>query len=648
MKKRKGFTLMELLATVIIIAILVGVGALIYVNFIDKGKVTISKITDESLANSAILYIKEFKMDDVYWYPEEDGSTNLFACTTVRKLKDIGNLPEKIVDAETGDVIPDETTIKVIRDVNKVIYAEVETNSADCNMEPPKFTITLTGTLIEDWYTGDLNYKVESEVGSGGLGSSDYYFKDSNGKIDPIDECKNKEGCEGSINPPESYKGRKICAIGSNINDISSEEYCKKFNLDNSKLSPPTVIANDGKASGTWHNKDFVLNISGGGTSLSGNYYQYGETTTTINQNVSNNKISVGNITQKNYYVRICNYVNNCSSATLYEAKLDKDKPQIISFTKSTDDYTTSLTLNAKVQDSLSGVVKYKIDTNSSYVNSGWTTVNATTTQVSFSKNITSNGTYYVWVEDAAGNYSSKSISVSNIAKIATTTVSLYSRSSSTITDKFLLNNPLEIKSVTLNNGTVSGNPYISGNYLYLTVTNGYPNTGYENVQASQPANFYNAVEQTQMQCYCPMGGYAQGTMCMDNNYMLYGTNSFYCSSNNSKWWFDGNSHHDCRPGFIKSDAYCTPPYTGDSCRPGIDTTTVTQCTAQCTFIPYQATCQNVGTGYYYCPYGGSLIGYGCYSCSVGILSYDGRCYYTTSVPYTYWSYTATITYYYK
>ena len=32
MKKRKGFTLVELLATIIIIAILVGIGSLIYVN----------------------------------------------------------------------------------------------------------------------------------------------------------------------------------------------------------------------------------------------------------------------------------------------------------------------------------------------------------------------------------------------------------------------------------------------------------------------------------------------------------------------------------------------------------------------------------------------------------------------------------------
>ena len=515
-------------------------------------------------------------------------------------------------------------------------------------MEPPKFNIMLTGTLIKDWYTGELIYKIKSETGVGGLASSDYYFKDSNGEIKPIEECKNKEECEGSMNSSESYKGRQICAIGSNINDISSEEYCKEFNLDNSTLNPPTVVANDGKASGTWHSSDFVLNISGGGTSLSGNYYQYGETTTTINQNVSNNKISVGNITQKNYYVRICNYVNNCSSATLYEAKLDKDKPQIISFTKSTDDYTTSLTINAEVQDSLSGVVKYKIDTNNSYVNSGWTTISATNTQVSFSKNITSNGTYYVWIEDAAGNYSSKSISVSNIAKTTTTTISLYSRYSSTVTDNFWLNNPLEIKSVTLNNGTVSGKPYISGNYLYLTVTNGYPNTGYENVQTFESASFYNAVQQTQTQCYCPRGGYVQGYMCVDNDYILYGTNTFYCSANNSTWWFSDNSHHDCAVGFVKGNAYCTPPYTGDRCNPSVDTTIVTQCTAPCTFIPYQASCQEVGTGYYYCPYGGNLIGYGCYSCYRGTLSYDGRCYYSLSVPYTYWSYTATVTYYYK
>lgn len=849
MKKRNGFTLIELLATVIIIAILVGIGTFVYVNFIGEGKKAVVKITKESLANAAVLYIKEFKMGEKYWTDDTEIEGNTYACTTVRKLKDIGNLPENIVNAETGEEISDETTIKVIRDANKVIYAEIKLNSKECNMEPPKFNITVTGEKVGDWYTGIVKYKIEPDAGMWGTNTYEYYYKDEKNNKDPIKSGENAEVYEDSFSDKESFKKKQICAIGENINDIKGEEYCVELKLDNidpgtpslmasdgvasggwhkdnfnlkvsggegplsgiyykygtetNKLenkvekntisnisehgktyyvktysnvnkesgetsyevkidkekptvvvkvtgntkkynnkdwyydkantkveitstvgisgvkkyeyyitsskgtkkvietgtslknysnllnsiingssdygenvkicgtvtnnagvtsdltcttinvdfttpSAPTLVASDGKASGTWHNANFNVKVSGGGSSPSGIYYKYGTSASSINTKVSNNAISVSTSASTTYSVITCNNLGICSSASTYVAKLDKDKPQIISFNKSTNDYTVTLTLTATFKDSLSGVAKYKISKDSSYTSSGWTTVSNTTSNVTKSYNVTSNGTYYIWVEDAAGNYISKSISVSNIAKTTTTTVNLYSRSSSTITNNFLLNNPLAIKSVTLNNGTVSGNPYISGNYLYLTVTNGYPNTGYENVQASQPANFYNAVEQTQMQCYCPMGGYAQGTMCMDNNYMLYGTNSFYCSSNNSKWWFDGNSHHDCRPGFIKSDAYCTPPYTGDSCRPGIDTTTVTQCTAQCTFIPYQATCQNVGTGYYYCPYGGSLIGYGCYSCSVGILSYDGRCYYTTSVPYTYWSYTATITYYYK
>ena len=97
--------------------------------------------------------------------------------------------------------------------------------------------------------------------------------------------------------------------------------------------------------------------------------------------------------------------------------KIDKTKPEIKSFTKSTDSNVKKLDLDAFVEDGGSGIVKSKITTESSYVDANWTTnlSNSISNQTLGLSGVNQNGTYYIWVEDAAGNYNYESLSVDNI-----------------------------------------------------------------------------------------------------------------------------------------------------------------------------------------------------------------------------------------
>lgn len=152
MKNKKAFTLVELLGVLLILAILVSIGFLLFSNVTDESKVVVNKITDESINASAISYVKEFKMNDIYWYDEEDEeqSGNQFTCTTIKQLINKGYLKNNLVDAETGEKIDETVTIKVSRDANKVLLGNAIINSEDCDNSPPTAEITFTGTTAKD------------------------------------------------------------------------------------------------------------------------------------------------------------------------------------------------------------------------------------------------------------------------------------------------------------------------------------------------------------------------------------------------------------------------------------------------------------------------------------------------------------------
>ena len=69
-KKSRGFTLVELLVAVAILAIIVSIAFALYNNFSKGAKETATVITKQNLVNAAQLYAKEFKTNPDFWYEE--------------------------------------------------------------------------------------------------------------------------------------------------------------------------------------------------------------------------------------------------------------------------------------------------------------------------------------------------------------------------------------------------------------------------------------------------------------------------------------------------------------------------------------------------------------------------------------------------
>ena len=91
-----------------------------------------------------------------------------------------------------------------------------------------------------------------------------------------------------------------------------------------------------------------------------------------------------------------------------YEVKIDKILPEIVSIQE------VNGKIVARIKDSLSGIVGYEI-TKEENIPGNLINVTNTTNEITVEKNITENGTYYVYVKDSAGNIAKSSINVTGI-----------------------------------------------------------------------------------------------------------------------------------------------------------------------------------------------------------------------------------------
>ena len=129
---KRGYTLIELLAVVAIIAIIVGVlyfGIISYINNANKIAV---KLTEENIRDLSVLYVKENYDDLEGWHYEynADGSPNedsRYYCVSVQELINKGYVNEEF----NHEAITTDSYIKVIRNENNKTYdsAFIEENS---------------------------------------------------------------------------------------------------------------------------------------------------------------------------------------------------------------------------------------------------------------------------------------------------------------------------------------------------------------------------------------------------------------------------------------------------------------------------------------------------------------------------------------
>ena len=108
--------------------------------------------------------------------------------------------------------------------------------------------------------------------------------------------------------------------------------------------------------------------------------------------------------------------------STLYAHWVDDIAPTMGTLTLDKTGWTNSnVTITAKATDSGSGISYYKFSTDETASSTGWTSITNTKSETTQRYSASSNGTYYFYVKDAAGNINKKSITISKIEKVKPT-----------------------------------------------------------------------------------------------------------------------------------------------------------------------------------------------------------------------------------
>ena len=110
--------------------------------------------------------------------------------------------------------------------------------------------------------------------------------------------------------------------------------------------------------------------------------------------------------------------------STLYAHWVDDIAPTMGTLTLDKTGWTNSkVKITAKATDSGSGISHYTFSTNGNLtaLSTGWKDITNTKSEITQTYDATSNGTYYFYVKDAAGNINKKSITISKIEKVKPT-----------------------------------------------------------------------------------------------------------------------------------------------------------------------------------------------------------------------------------
>lgn len=119
---KKGFTLVELLGVIVIIAVLSLVAFPGIMNQFRKSKGDISQATETIMKEAANVYL----LDHPNEYPKVNGK---YYCISVEQLINDGRLSEPFTDPTTGNEIPKDYKIKAIVENGQYEYTVITDGS---------------------------------------------------------------------------------------------------------------------------------------------------------------------------------------------------------------------------------------------------------------------------------------------------------------------------------------------------------------------------------------------------------------------------------------------------------------------------------------------------------------------------------------
>lgn len=154
--KSKGFSLIETIATIFIIAIILTIAVTTFINTITKSKSETNKIAKNNILNSARIYAKE-QNETLSWNTPQSGKDSYkFSCISINELINKDLLKKDIKDKYNADYV----IIKKDEN-NNIISEEIDKN--DENGICQKFIKTIPIPTPKD-YCNDLTYNKESQI----------------------------------------------------------------------------------------------------------------------------------------------------------------------------------------------------------------------------------------------------------------------------------------------------------------------------------------------------------------------------------------------------------------------------------------------------------------------------------------------------
>ena len=123
MRKKNGFTLVELLSTVVILGVVLSVTVYIVMKNINKAKDNVDLITYNNIKSAAKVYNDEVAS---YWNIKDDYE---YSCISLGNMIEIGYFDENTINK--SDKLSKDTMLKVIRDKDSKVIKETSFSFED-------------------------------------------------------------------------------------------------------------------------------------------------------------------------------------------------------------------------------------------------------------------------------------------------------------------------------------------------------------------------------------------------------------------------------------------------------------------------------------------------------------------------------------
>lgn len=407
---KRGFTLVELLAVIVVLGICTGIGISVSKGLLNKNSAKAREVNLESVYKSAIMYTEEYKKADD-WVVDvnraESSGSNVkttgdeFICMSVKNLIDKGYIDR---DASLPDNVTMDSLLLLKRNRDTKSYEKlgdyIIDNESECKSyddQRPSVVINLNSSSNSNgWYTSDIGGNITATTGKSGIKEKNYFYE-----VDGVKTAINGD----SFNIDSDGSSIRICGSITNGLGISSSEVCVgPLKRDTSK--PSLSIDISSKASnGNWYNSDINGNIiaSAGKSGIkSVDYYiDIDGKKEMYNTTVSNSNFA---ISKEGKVIRICGKVVNGAGVSsgddmcIGPLGLDKTKPIL-----SSKGSIGSSNIDPVYTDNLGTVTVKKCITTSKTVTKGDSCFNSATYP-----SYVSGTTYYLFSYgvDSAGNES--------------------------------------------------------------------------------------------------------------------------------------------------------------------------------------------------------------------------------------------------